>query len=215
MYYPKSQIKTNLKTNGDEFFIESTGKNYVGFYHMISTNNFFTGKTPNDGPIKKLTPNPQPTDGNVDGSFLKNEIVVQNESYENFSIPGITGINLEYASIPNPKFLKNRILPTPNPTLPTQSDYKLGEFSRYFCKKNNELLYFEIDQPTHANLIAKTSIIAFDLYSSISIPWSLTGDQEKVYNTNKNIVSIMEKTAKWYGFNSIFKEDYSKYYLAS
>ena len=213
MYYPKSQIKTNLYTNGEDFFLTSTGERYTGFYHMISSNQFFTGKTPNTPPIRRLTPNPQPTAENVDGSFLKNEIVVQSKSYESYSLPEITGINLEYATISNTS--KNRLLPPPSSPIPNTASYQLGEFERYFCKKNNELFYFEINQQTSDLLSSQTPTIAFDLYTSIQLPWSLTGDIEKVYNTNKNIVSLIEKKFKWYGFSSIFKENYTKYYLAS
>ena len=84
MYYPKSQIKTNLYTNGEDFFLTSTGERYTGFYHMISSNQFFTGKTPNTPPIRRLTPNPQPTDENLDGSFLKNEEVYSFPYYRLF-----------------------------------------------------------------------------------------------------------------------------------
>ncbi len=54
MYYPKSQIKTNLYTNGGEFIIESTGDDYVGYYWKTSKDEYFTGKTPQDSFIQKL-----------------------------------------------------------------------------------------------------------------------------------------------------------------
>lgn len=215
MYYPKSQIKTNLYTNGDMFFISPTGEAYIGYYHTISTNQHFTGKNPYDTPTLKLIPNPKPTEEDVDGVFLQNEIVVQNSSYENYSIPGVTEINLEYTSINHSLNANNRMKPISNSPLPNQSDYKLGEFERYYCKKNNELIYFEINQITFQNLKRQSQNIAFDLYTPIQIPWSLTGDQKQVYNTNKNITSLIEKNSKWYGFNLIFNENFSQYYLAS
>ena len=54
MYYPQSQIKTNLYTNGQEFSIESTKENYIGYYWKTSDGKYFTGKTPNDKNIQEL-----------------------------------------------------------------------------------------------------------------------------------------------------------------
>ena len=56
MYYPPSQIITNLYTGGDEYIILSTGENYVGNYYSLSNGKFYTGKNPNDKPNKLLSP---------------------------------------------------------------------------------------------------------------------------------------------------------------
>jgi hypothetical protein len=50
MYYPKSQIKTNLFTNGDEYYISTNGESYKGYYYKTSNGQVFTGKTPDDRP---------------------------------------------------------------------------------------------------------------------------------------------------------------------
>ena len=76
MYYPKSQIKTNQYTNGDDFVIG--GRNYVGDYYETSDGRFFTGKSPSNPPNKLLTPNiwTVPGDGDSltgrDQDFLTN-----------------------------------------------------------------------------------------------------------------------------------------------
>jgi len=57
-YYPKSQIKTNLKTNGDEFILSSTKEKYIGFYYEVSNGDKFSGKTPESGPNILLLPIP-------------------------------------------------------------------------------------------------------------------------------------------------------------
>ena len=33
MYYPKSQITPNLYTNGGEYILTNTGKDYIGYYY--------------------------------------------------------------------------------------------------------------------------------------------------------------------------------------
>ena len=37
-YYPKSQIKSNLYTNGNEYIFPVTEENYIGYYYEVSTN---------------------------------------------------------------------------------------------------------------------------------------------------------------------------------
>jgi hypothetical protein len=71
----------------------------------------------------------------------------------------------------------------------------------------------EINQSTYSQLKAKSSQIAWDLYTPIDTLWYMKGDREKVYNTNKNLISLIEQKQKWYGFSQYFKEDFSKYYV--
>jgi NADPH-dependent ferric siderophore reductase len=107
---------------------------------------------------------------------------------------------------------KPRLIPQPNPTQPTPDDYVNGLFTRYFCKKNNELKYMEIDQPTYTKLKSQDASIAWDLYTPVSIQWYIAGEIEKVYNVNKSIVNLVEVEEKWYGFSQYFKQDYAKYF---
>ena len=48
-YYPKSQIKTNLFTEGGQLEIASPGEVYTGYYWQTSKNEYFTGRNPSDG----------------------------------------------------------------------------------------------------------------------------------------------------------------------
>ena len=214
MYYPKSQIQTDLYTNGNEFYLLSTGESYEGYYHIVGGSLFYTGKNPNDTPIKSLILDLPASPEDTDGVFPKDQIVVQNRSYESFKV-GNEQNNLIYSITPKNSNSSNRFLPPYSSPIPTPSDYELGEFQRYFCKKNNELIYIEINIQTYQDLIDQSPTISFELYTPISIPWSLTGDREQVYNTNKKIVSLKEQKQKFYGFSSYFKDDFSKYYLES
>ena len=58
MYYPKSQIKPNLFTNGDQYVYLRDETNYIGFYYSTSDGRYFTGKSPNNGPNFELIPVP-------------------------------------------------------------------------------------------------------------------------------------------------------------
>ena len=49
MYFPKSQIKSNLYTNGGEYITSTTKTEYIGYYYETSSGQKYTGKTPQDG----------------------------------------------------------------------------------------------------------------------------------------------------------------------
>lgn len=214
MYYPKSQIKTNLYTNGKEFYLSTTRESYKGYYHIVSGNSFYTGKNPSDIPvILLLTDIPAPP-SDTDGVFPPNEIIIQDKSYESIDTGNIRN-NQIYSITPKSTPLQSRFLPSFNSPLPTPRNYEEREFQRYFCKKNNEIMYFEINQKTFQSLKNQETNIAFDLYTPLSIPWSLTGDKEQTFKANKNIATLKETRENFYGFVSYFKDNWLKYYQDS
>ena len=214
MYYPKSQIKPNLYTNGGEFILSTTKEDYKGDYYKISSGKLYSGKNPTDKPnillIKPINVT-QPTNPTnevpityaLDTGKEGNNILFTLDPNEYF-----TNIN---QSTPPPL----RFIPLFNPTLPTDQDKQNGQFNRYFCKKTNELKYLEIDKETYDQLQAKDLQIAWDLYEPASLLWVIKGTQENIFNTNKLSIFKIEQNQKWYGFSQYFKENYSKYYLGS
>jgi len=224
-YYPLSQIKSNLYTNGDEYVLSTTREAYTGYYYEVSNGKKYTGKTPQDGSnillltlVKDLNDFPQ-TSPNSQGlkpftyynSVLTYQKISPNGTIQEVSYPN-DDISKSYTQT-NP--LQPRSLPAPSVTQPTQKDYQLGTFQRYFCKKNNENTYFEIDKTTYNLLSTQSNSIAWDLYSSIYIMWYLTGNKDTVAKANKGLVDNTERTKKWYGFSQYFKGDFLKYYLGS
>jgi hypothetical protein len=216
-YYPKSQIKSGLYTSGDEYTLTPPPNNfnadpYVGYYYQVSNGNKYTGKTPQDGPSSPLY------SLNLDDLSLNN-------STTGIPLPTINYYVSPFSaqeSINNNQYLKTtnnfptpRTIPQFNLTLPTQNDYSLGVFSRYFCKKNNENRYLEIDQPTYQDLNIKKPTIAWDLYTPITTLWYLTGNKDTIYKANKGLISLIEKDQKWYGFSQYFKDNFLQYYLVS
>jgi hypothetical protein len=200
MYYPLSQIKTNIYTNGGELSYKFNGQEYIGFYWKTSDNKKFTGKTPQDTPTSELVDiltynNPPST---VDNFISINQEDIKVGDY-NF-IKKIVDIN------------SNISTPSQNITLPTTQDYQVGEFRRYFCKKTNELIYIEIDKSTYDKLVNKDSQIIWQLYTPINLAWQISGNKEKVAITNKNIVSLAMQRQKLYQFDEYLKFDYTKYF---
>ena len=217
-YYPKSQIKTNLYTNGRDYVLSTTSKPNTGYFYQTSNGNKYTGKTPQDSPnILLLIQTPSgdsifkdPFSIEVDSS----SIIHLDDGHDEPLDPNPTPVQNIY-SYPNNNYSSLRSIPTLNLTLPTSQDYKFGEFQRYFAKKNNELRYLEIDKQTYTLLQNRDTAIAWDLYTPITVTWELSGDEEKTYNINKNMVNLVERNNKWYGFTQWFKDKFLKYYLAS
>ena len=199
MYYPKSQYVGNLYTDGAQYVIATSGESYKGYYFKTFTNELYTGKTPEDGTPQLLIESDEPASSGPTSTFASSvtqPLVI--------SMSGFTSYNNNTPEI--------RYLPQSNSTPPTPDDYKQGVFTRYFCKKTNELKYIETDQKTYSKLASQSSDIAWDLYIPQSIDWYLTGNMENIYNLNKSIVNMIETEEKWYGFSQYFKQNFAKYF---
>ena len=193
MYYPKSQIKPNLYTNGGEYILSTTEEEYIGYYYLTSTGQSYTGKNPQQGPnilLQDLSPIIEP-------STLISPITIS-----------------PLSTSPSPS-LPTRAIPVFNPNPPTQQEKQNGQYTRYFCKRNNELKYIEINLNTFTLLSTQAPQIAWDLYTPASVLWQIKGDKNTVYASNQASVSLIEKNIPWYGFSQYFKGDFLKYYLGS
>jgi len=201
MYYPKSQITPNLYTNGGEYRIKGTTTSYVGFYFKISTNKKFIGKSPNYNLLNP--PELEPLSGVTDdigltstGNFITNNLNLSDYN------PDLLYYN-NYLTTIYPKLtdFQSRILPSPYYSKPTPKEKGIGEYRRYFAKKNNELIYLEISKETYTKFKSNDPRVASDLYNCLFLPWDLNSE-----TTNQNIVALVEKDNKWYGFSSYFKD---------
>jgi hypothetical protein len=200
MYYPLSQITTNLNTNGGEFVYANNLQNYKGDYYKTSKGEYFTGKTPQDGLNELLII--KSMEGNI-------EFIPQNDiiSYIN---TGDFEVN-NYLNITSQSPIASSI-PTYSATLPTQQNYQNTEFRRYFCKKANEIIYLEISKETYDKLIAQDPQILFQLYIPFNLPWKLIGEREQVYTINRNITELASVRQKLPMLSEYLKFDFSKYY---
>jgi hypothetical protein len=192
MYFPKSQITPNLYTNGGEFILTSTNRDYIGYYYKVTNGEIYTGKTPEDG----------------DNILLKIAFVAPPIETETSLQPIQTYQSIYYKQPIN----KEKYLPYSNIPLPSPTDIEAGKFIRYFAKKTNELKYLEINQTTYTELSTKSKSIAWEIYDSAQIEWLITGPQELAYNKNEQKVKAIEQKQQWYGFSIFLKEDYLKYY---
>ena len=197
MYYPKSQIKPNLYTNGGEYILSTTKEEYTGYYYKVSTGQLYTGKNPNQLP-------------NI---LLQSSLTLNNPTGTTENTPPEEITPLFSSEYTDPNQSKSRIIPRFNPQTPTTQEQQNGQFTRYFCKRNNELKYMEISLDTYTQLSTKNPQIAWDLYTPASVLWQIQGDKNTVYASNQSSVYLVEKTQIWYGFSQYFKGDFLKYYL--
>lgn len=193
-YLPKSQIKPNLYTKGEEYYLNN--QSYKGYYYLTSTNKAFTGKYPGDLPNTPLQPQkPEQTSDFVDSiSNTKSSFWV----YEG------TGYNKPQ---PTPANLPTSTFPTPK-----SNDYKLGEFERYFVSKINEIKFIEINQFTYNQYLNQDPNVSYQLYSPLKISWELTGNKEKVYEVNLKTVQRTEQNLQLRGFVQYFKGRFTQFY---
>tara|TARA_R110000868_G_scaffold168808_3_gene403654 strand:+ start:6452 stop:7084 length:633 start_codon:yes stop_codon:yes gene_type:complete len=207
MYYPQSQIIVNLYTNGQEFIIKSSKENYIGNYWKTSDGKYFTGKTPESKNIQELIINASTINSNQLSSISSETLPTPTGVYLNDSYT----INAEYSKL-NSKLAKVNKIPTSfNPQL-TQSDYDLGEFTRYFCKKTNELYYVEINKDTYTKLIGKDPNYLWQLYIPFKYQWIISGEEKQTYTINKNVTNYMIVKFKFNALNQFLKEDYLKFW---
>ena len=200
MYYPKSQIQVNLHTNGNEYVIASSNEIYAGYYWKTSSGKFFTGKTPEDTPSVELKPK----------SKLENISTIPSSTTTVFNSEFTTR---EYNSIKQIQTPSPLLLPTYYLPQPTEQDYQVGEFQRYFVKKTNELIYTEVNKDTYDKIQGNDPQWLWSLYTPFSLPWNISGDKLQVAKTNKNIVDLTMQRLKLYKFNEYLRNDYLKFYL--
>ena len=204
MYYPKSQVKTNLYTKGGEYVTLDSNTPYRGYYYETSAGEYFSGRTPNETPSFRLIIK---NDSNEleGGSAIPSSFKFEND---NFYL-----IENGYARSTRLSFNQRPPSP-PKQTYPvvTENDYKLGEFQRYFVKKGNESIFLEISLEDYRKYVSRDSDVMFELYIPIQINWILTGDKEQVYKVNQSIVARTEREQNLPGFTQYFRDRFTQFY---
>lgn len=204
-YYPKSQIKPNLTTSGGEFDITSTGEEYAGDYYKTSTNDFYTGKNPNEGENIRITPRESTIE--VYNLNLYNPLQPTNSQSPKDTYWTLDHLRSPLPSNPPPKSPLS-FYPTP-----IEEDYNLKTFNRYFLSKLNEPKFIEIGLPQYDLYISKDSQVDFNLYKPLTVNWVISGvDRNEVHATNHQSVKDLEKSSNSPGFTSYFKGRFSLFY---
>ena len=203
MYFPKSQITTNLYTNGKEYVYVGTDKEYIGYYFQTSKGKYYTGKNPNDPPIKEIiipiqSLNKDAEEGEI-GNYSQDAALYLVPNV--YAIASNLGLN---ATPPKP--------PTQKTNLPTEKDYNLGEYQRYFASKDNEIKYIEIDKKQYEKFISQEPDVDYFLYTAFQFPWLISDNRNEVVNVNKKTIERISSNLTLPGFPSYFKNRYDQYF---
>lgn len=207
MYYPSSQIQTNLYSNGS-LIIKSTQQTYTGFYWSTSLGKFFAGKTP-DSPqssIELINPSNIPSPRNLDfHDPSENENTVK-ISYSSFDVVNYLKLN------PGINTDKLPQIPTYIPSSPTKENYEIGKFTRFFCKQKNTPLFIEIDQTTYTKLLENNPELDYEMFLPFKFSWVLIGEQDRVALQNKNTVDFIENQEGALGLSQYLNYNYLLHY---
>lgn len=204
MYFPKSQITTDLTTRGGEFVIQSTGEVYIGSYFKTSSGKKYTGATPQDGPSQLLV-----EAFIVDNSVIEDAEVGKVGSYNE-------GANVSLVSSDYAQASKSNVSPTIPPQTskpkPTKEDYESLKFKRYYLKRTNNFSYKEVNKNTYMLYFNSDPSVQYSLYDAISIDWVISGDLLEAYKTNVKIAGLAEVQNMWLGFEKQFKDRFARYF---
>ena len=212
MYYPKSQIQTNLYTNGEEFAIKGQSSYYIGYYWKTSQGKYYTGKTPNSGENLVLVPNVKKYSDDyfpqTENEVTVDSIIIFDEegfgdadrlySFDSTMANEVRAMQYENARSITPQ--NQRKIPQYYKTLPpanTQINYL-----RYFAKQNNAPIFIETSKETYNKFSSNDPMMATDLYTVLPVPWSIEENAESI---NRFTVNKIEKENQWYGFHHYFK----------
>jgi len=199
MYFPKSQITSNLYTNGGELVYANDNTNYKGDYFKTSTNEYYSGISPQNKP-------------NVLLKIKSKELSSINESEvlsHTLLVPSL------FTQLKNIDVNFSRTLPPPSPNPPTSLDYTNGKFPRYFCKKTNQIIYLEINKDTYDKLVKQDPSILYQLFQPFTLTWTLIGNKEQVAKNNQNVVEKISSSLRIQNLAEFLKMDFTKYYKYS
>jgi len=199
MYFPKSQITPNLHTKGNELAYLDSRLNYKGYYFRTSKGLYFSGKNPNSKPNIELI---------LDIQLPQNvSIQVLEDNQANWVIRDIGYLSSTQININNVKTFPKYFFPSPTP-----EDYEIGEFYRFFLRKNNEIKFIEISEEEHLKYENQDETVQYELYTPIQISWDLTGDKDLVYKVNQKASIRYENIKSVSGFTQYFKNRFTQFY---
>ena len=192
-YYPKSQIQVDLYTKGKQLRVISSKKEYIGYYWRTSKGEFFSGRNPYDGSPTGL------------------EIIPSIPS-SNFNTISYSKGNEVYNTLKKVDITKTLLIPSYVKPTPSLEDYSIGNFIRYFAKKNNENSYIETSKQIFNKLKQKNTDYDYNSYLIFSLSWKLTGEQNIVLEANRNIILTTEQNQRINGLGIYLKNNYLEFY---
>jgi len=163
IYTPSEKIQKSLYTSGKELMFVDTNEEYIGLFHQY--------------------PN-----GSIYSELEFNE---QSRQLINY-IPSIETENGSIYYKLTKKRFNNYIAPKYYYPIPTDSNYKSANITRFFVQQRNNLSHIiEVDFETYNNINNKNERgIDAGLYRKISIQWTISGPLEEVRKANQRVLQL-------------------------
>ena len=221
MYIPKNKIKTNLYTKGNEYKNIVTGVPYIGYYWTMYTGKFFTGKNPNDTLVEELVPINTVTNNVWDLTSQGQSFQQYASNYDSEVVPGQYQNMIDvdvYNNVRKVDISVTKLVPQQYYPTPTDEEYELGVFMRYFVVKTNENIYTELDKTTYNKIIDQDIQYLYELYIPFKIQWTLVGGEVEVSTANRNVLELKERKLNKTGLTEFlnkptnFSLDYLQFY---
>ena len=233
VYFPLSQVQTNLYTNGDEYTLVSnydeynpnaTPPSYIGPFFKTSDGKQYTEEFPIQESEELLELHPAtgkvipPSDERVilpnldkrdSVNFVNSPSITDAPVYNDFPLNNST-YPLSSTSDEDGRGIPSMYFP-----VLTSDQIQNGKFTRYFAKKRNELKYQEISKESYTSLQSPNSGMATDLYSSLFLTWKIVGDKSEVFKQNEDEVKLKSKENRWPGFSKYFKNKFNQFFQES
>ena len=168
LYYPEYQIVKDKFTRGGEL-MDSTGNEYVGYYHSYTTGEVFSQSQYDEEKSIKL----YPLRKDIQTPYKKNQI--KKNSYESFLK---SDLNMTKYFQPSYQISK-----------PTTKDFEIGYYERYFAvKRNDDSVIIEISKAEYSRYGAVAGINNI-LYIVDTLRWVLTGPEIDTKTNSGTIIS--------------------------
>ena len=167
MYTPGFIKRERQYTGGGEYMFD--GEVYVGYYNT-TVNGLYTGKT-----LTKSSQRIYPIE------YVENE---QSQIYSELADSKGIITDLEFSD------------PVPTEVTPTEDDYKLGHFNRYFIQQRNDKSsrIHEIDQDQYKALLGVDTGLNSSYYKGVTLRWKIKGPKTDFIIGNKLIKAGVEDT---------------------
>ena len=192
-YYPKSQVKINLFTQGKELEVVSSKEEYTGYYWENSKGEYFTGRNPSSPSPILLQPVPKIPPSQI-------------------NMVTLTPLNPRYNTLKNANINKFLLLPYYQKPSPTNKEYEIGSFVRYFAKKSNQNLYIETTKEIYDQFINKNQDYDYLSYIVFNLTWTLRGKKSLVKTINEKIIATTERKLNIQGLNSYLNFNHLEFY---
>ena len=192
-YYPKSQVKINLFTQGKELEVISSKEEYTGHYWKNSKGEYFTGRNPSSPSPVPLQPVPKIPPSQI-------------------NMVTLTPLNPRYNTLKNANINKFLLLPYYQKPSPTNKEYEIGSFVRYFAKKSNQNLYIETTKEIYDQFINKNQDYDYLSYIVFNLTWTLRGKKSLVKTINEKIIATTERKLNIQGLNSYLNFNHLEFY---